>query len=147
MEDIFIGKLIKELHTTLDNRFNRFLDKHKLTSSQMDILMFLYHNEEKVINQRDIENFFGLSNPTIEGNLYLLEKKGFIKRKVSLEDKRYKEIYLTQKSKKLKEIVFEDIRKNNEVMFSNMSDEEKETLVFIIQKLLSNIQDKDNTFN
>ena len=147
MEDIFIGKLIKELHTTLDNRFNRFLDNHKLTSSQMDILMFLYHNEEKVINQRDIENFLGLSNPTIAGTLYRLEKKGFIKRKVSLEDKRYKEIYLTQKSKKLKEIVFEDIRKNNEVMFSNMSDEEKETLVFIIQKLLSNIQDKDNTFN
>ncbi|AEM21391.1 transcriptional regulator, MarR family [Brachyspira intermedia PWS/A] len=47
----------------------------------------------------------------------------------------------------MKEIVFEDIRKNNEVMFSNMSDEEKETLVFIIQKLLSNIQDRDNTFN
>ncbi|WP_300702757.1 MarR family transcriptional regulator [uncultured Brachyspira sp.] len=100
MEDLFIGKLIKELHTALDNRFNRFLDKHKLTSSQMDILMFLYHNEEKVINQRDIENFLGLSNPTITGTLYRLEKKGFIKRKVSLDDKRYKEIYLTAKSKK-----------------------------------------------
>ncbi|WP_295153973.1 MarR family winged helix-turn-helix transcriptional regulator [uncultured Brachyspira sp.] len=147
MEDLFIGKLIKELHTALDNRFNRFLDKHKLTSSQMDILMFLYHNEEKVINQRDIENFLGLSNPTITGTLYRLEKKGFIKRKVSLDDKRYKEIYLTAKSKKLKEIVFEDIRKNNEAMFYNMSSEEKETLVYIIKKLLYNIQNKDNLFN
>ncbi|WP_300720952.1 MarR family winged helix-turn-helix transcriptional regulator [uncultured Brachyspira sp.] len=147
MEDLFIGKLIKELHTALDNRFNRFLDKHKLTSSQMDILMFLYHNEEKVINQRDIENFLGLSNPTITGTLYRLEKKGFIKRKVSLDDKRYKEIYLTAKSKKLKEIVFEDIRKNNEAMFYNMSSEEKETLVNIIKKLLYNIQNKDNLFN
>ncbi|WP_300711417.1 MarR family transcriptional regulator [uncultured Brachyspira sp.] len=147
MEDLFIGKLIKELHTALDNSFNRFLDKHKLTSSQMNILMFLYHNEEKVINQRDIEIFLGLSNPTITGTLYRLEKKGFIKRKVSLDDKRYKEIYLTAKSKKLKEIVFEDIRKNNEAMFYNMSSEEKETLVYIIKKLLYNIQNKDNLFN
>ncbi len=146
MEDIFIGKLIKELHTALDNRFNRFLEKHKLTASQMDIIMFLYHNENKIVNQRDIEGFLGLSNPTIAGTLYRLEKKGFIKRKVSSEDKRYKEIYLTVKSKKLKEIVFEDIRKNNELMFSNMSDKEKETLVFIIEKLLNNIQNKNTPF-
>ncbi|WP_240516519.1 MarR family transcriptional regulator [Brachyspira sp. G79] len=125
MEDVFIGKLIKELHTALDNRFNKFLDKHKLTSSQMDILMFLYHNEQKIVNQRDIENFLGLSNPTIAGTLYRLEKKGFIKRKISSEDKRYKEIYLTPKSKKVKEIVFEDINKNNEMMFHNMSSKEK----------------------
>lgn len=144
MEDVFIGKLIKELHTALDNRFNRFLERHKLTASQMDILMFLYHNEQKIINQRDIEGFLGLSNPTIAGTLYRLEKKGFIKRKVSADDKRYKEIYLTPKSKKLKEVVFEDIRKNNELMFSNMTAEEKETLVFIIEKLLGNLQNKDN---
>ena len=146
MEDVFIGKLIKELHTALDNRFNRFLEKHKLTASQMDIIMFLYHNENKIVNQRDIEGFLGLSNPTIAGTLYRLEKKGFIKRKVSKEDKRYKEIYLTSKSKKLKEIVFEDIRKNNEAMFSNMSSKEKETLVFIVEKLLNNIQNKDMPF-
>ena len=146
MEDVFIGKLIKELHTALDNRFNKFLDKHKLTSSQMDILMFLYHNEQKIINQRDIENFLGLSNSTIAGTLYRLEKKGFIKRKISSEDKRYKEIYLTPKSKKVKEIVFEDINKNNEIMFHNMSSKEKETLVLLVEKLLSNIQNKDIDF-
>lgn len=144
MEDIFIAKLIKELHTSLDNRFNIFLDKYKITSSQMDILMFLYHNEEKIINQRDIENFLGLSNPTIAGTLYRLEKKGFIKRKISSEDKRYKEIYLTKKSIKLKESVFEDIKKNVEAMFSNMSNDEKKALVSIVKKLLGNIQDKEN---
>ena len=48
--------------------------------------------------------------------------------------------------KKLKEIVFEDIRKNNEAMFSNMSSKEKETLVFIVEKLLNNIQNKDMPF-
>ena len=73
-------------------------------------------------------------------------KKGFIKRKISSEDKRYKEIYLTPKSKKVKEIVFEDINKNNEIMFHNMSSKEKETLVLLVEKLLSNIQNKDIDF-
>ena len=45
----------------------------------------------------------------------------------------------------MKEIVFEDIRKNNAIMFSNMTVKEKETLVLIIEKLLSNLQNnKDN---
>ena len=39
-----------------------------------------------------------------------------------------------------------NIRKNNEVMFSNMSDKEKETLVFIVEKLLNNIQNKNTPF-
>ena len=140
MENFIIGKLIKELHIALENNFNKFSKKYKLTSSQMDILIFLLHNEDKIVNQRDIENFLSLSNPTIAGNLLRLEKKGFIIRKISSKDKRYKEIYLTDKSRELKDIIFKYIRDNDNKMFSNMSEEEKENLKNIITKILNNIQ-------
>lgn len=140
MENFIIGKLIKELHIALENNFNKFSKKYKLTSSQMDILIFLLHNENKIINQRDIENFLSLSNPTIAGTLLRLEKKGFIIRKISSKDKRYKEIYLTDKSRELKDIIFKYIRDNDNKMFSNMSEEEKENLKNIITKILNNIQ-------
>lgn len=140
MENFIIGKLIKQLHIALENNFNKFSKKYKLTSSQMDILIFLLHNENKIVNQRDIENFLSLSNPTIAGTLLRLEKKGFIIRKISSKDKRYKEIYLTDKSRELKDIIFEYIRDNDNKMFSNMSEEEKENLKNIITKILNNIQ-------
>lgn len=140
MENFIIGKLIKQLHIALENNFNKFSKKYKLTSSQMDILIFLLHNENKIINQRDIENFLSLSNPTIAGTLLRLEKKGFIIRKISSKDKRYKEIYLTDKSRELKDIIFKYIRDNDNKMFSNMSEEEKENLKNIITKILNNIQ-------
>ena len=139
MENFIIGKLIKQLHIALENNFNKFSKKYKLTSSQMDILIFL-HNENKIVNQRDIENFLSLSNPTIAGTLLRLEKKGFIIRKISSKDKRYKEIYLTDKSRELKDIIFKYIRDNDNKMFSNMSEEEKENLKNIITKILNNIQ-------
>ena len=41
MENFIIGKLIKQLHIALENNFNKFSKKYKLTSSQMDILIFL----------------------------------------------------------------------------------------------------------
>ena len=140
MENFIIGKLIKQLHIALENNFNKFSKKYKLTSSQMDILIFLLHNENKIVNQRDIENFLSLSNPTIAGTLLRLEKKGFIIRKISSQDKRYKEIYLTDKSIELKDIIFKYIRDNDNKMFSNMSEEEKENLKNIITKILNNIQ-------
>ena len=140
MENFIIGKLIKQLHIALENNFNKFSKKYKLTSSQMDILIFLLHNEDKIVNQRDIENFLSLSNPTIAGTLLRLEKKGFIIRKINSKDKRYKEIYLTDKSRELKDIIFKYIRDNDNKMFSNMSEEEKENLKNIITKILNNIQ-------
>ena len=140
MENFIIGKLIKQLHIALENNFNKFSKKYKLTSSQMDILIFLLHNKNKIVNQRDIENFLSLSNPTIAGTLLRLEKKGFIIRKISSKDKRYKEIYLTDKSRGLKDIIFKYIRDNDNKMFSNMSEEEKENLKNIITKILNNIQ-------
>ena len=140
MENFIIGKLIKQLHIALENNFNKFSKKYKLTSSQMDILIFLLHNEYKIVNQRDIENFLSLSNPTIAGTLLRLEKKEFIIRKISSKDKRYKEIYLTDKSRELKDIIFKYIRDNDNKMFSNMSEEEKENLKNIITKILNNIQ-------
>lgn len=140
MENFIIGKLIKQLHIALENNFNKFSKKYKLTSSQMDILIFLLHNEDKIVNQRDIEIFLSLSNPTIAGTLLRLEKKGFIIRKISSKDKRYKEIYLTDKSRELKDIIFKYIRDNDNKMFSNMSEEEKENLKNIITKILNNIQ-------
>ncbi len=140
MENFIIGKLIKQLHIALENNFNKFSKKYKLTSSQMDILIFLLHNENKIVNQRDIEIFLSLSNPTIAGTLLRLEKKGFIIRKISSKDKRYKEIYLTDKSRELKDIIFKYIRDNDNKMFSNMSEEEKENLKNIITKILNNIQ-------
>lgn len=140
MENFIIGKLIKQFHIALENNFNKFSKKYKLTSSQMDILIFLLHNEDKIVNQRDIENFLSLSNPTIAGTLLRLEKKGFIIRKISSKDKRYKEIYLTDKSRELKDIIFKYIRDNDNKMFSNMSEEEKENLKNIITKILNNIQ-------
>ncbi len=140
MENFIIGKLIKQLHIALENNFNKFSKKYKLTSSQMYILIFLLHNENKIVNQRDIENFLSLSNPTIAGTLLRLEKKGFIIRKISSKDKRYKEIYLTDKSRELKDIIFKYIRYNDNKMFLNMSEEEKENLENIITKILNNIQ-------
>lgn len=142
MENFIVGKLIKELHTSLENNFNKYFKKYKLTSSQMDILMFLFRNEDKIVNQRDVENYLSLTNPTIAGTLFRLEKKGFIKRKRRLEDKRYKEIYLTKKSRKLRDVIFEYIKNNDNKMFADISEAEKENLKNIMEKLLRNMQNK-----
>lgn len=139
MEDMFVGKLIKEIGTALDNHRNRFFEKYNLTSSQIDALIFIFINSKNIINQKDIEKFLRLKNPTVTGILSRLEKKGFIKRSVSITDKRHKEMILTQKSKNMREKVFQDMKKDMDTLLSNMSENEKESLKYLLSKLLENI--------
>ena len=76
---------------------NEGLKKYDLTKTQRDILGYLHFTDKNPVIQKDIEEHFHISNPTVTGILNRLEQKGFIERKQSLKDKRVRTIVLTKK--------------------------------------------------
>ena len=58
---------------------------------------YLHFTDKNPVIQKDIEEHFHISNPTVTGILNRLEQKGFIERKQSLKDKRVRTIVLTKK--------------------------------------------------
>ena len=102
MKDKDICLIFKEMFQNIEKQKNKNLEQIDLTSIQASVLIYLL-NEGNIKNQRDIEIAFNLSNPTVNGILNRLELKGFIKRVVSKQDARNKEIHLTDKSLKLHE--------------------------------------------
>lgn len=96
-----IGKVIKQIHYTFENLFNKEMEKYEITHSQMEILLYLMFNQNKEINQKNIEEKFNLTNPTVTGLLNRLENKEFIKRTISKKDARFKTITVTEKALKL----------------------------------------------
>ena len=75
---------------------NEGLKKYDLTKTQRDILGYLHFTDKNPVIQKDIEEHFHISNPTVTGILNRLEQKGFIERKQSLKDKRVRTIVLTK---------------------------------------------------
>ena len=73
-----IGFYLKKIFQTMDKSLNKELETIDLTSMQAHVLIYLYKNKNNIINQRDIERKFELTNPTVNGILNRLENKGFI---------------------------------------------------------------------
>jgi DNA-binding MarR family transcriptional regulator len=134
---IFI--LQRMISTYMVTHRNKSLALYGLTSSQIEILFFIKHNQGKNINQSDIEREFKLSNPTVTGILNRLESNGFVKRVKDDNDARIKNIILTEKSIEAKEKMHEGIKALELQLFKGFTEEEKITLYRLQEKLFKNI--------
>ncbi len=111
----------------------------EVTPVHSRIIMFLYDNDMQIC-QRDIERFISCNKSTMSAVLNTMEKNGLIVRVDSSEDSRMKIIKLTDKSKKTAEILREDKDKIDEILSSEISDEEFAEFNRILNKIKKNIE-------
>ena len=136
---------IRFVYFALEREKNQYFEQHNLTSSQGDILLFLggayYHQRD--VNQKNIEEHFHLTNPTVTGLLKRLEEKGFIDRKKSETDGRQKLISLTDQSIQ----VLEDFQAHKETidqkLLQGIDGDEHALIIKQLKKLLRNLAPED----
>ncbi|WP_025725234.1 MarR family winged helix-turn-helix transcriptional regulator [Acholeplasma granularum] len=130
--------IIKDLFI-LNNKLKRLLDKtyqvNDIRTGQARVLIYLYKEKEKQIYQKQLEEVFQIRGGTVTGMIDTLERDELIKRTESNEDKRKKEVILTQKGI---EIAKKSI-KTNQIMESKLSSilnlEEIETIKNVFHKI------------
>lgn len=135
-----IGNLIKK-------QVNQDFEKLGLTCSQSGILMYILLNKNNKINQRDIENEFKLSNPTVNGILNRLENKGLVRRIIDNTDKRVKHIIPLKKAEKFMGIVKQKRENLENNIIKNINQEELKIFNIVLEKMLKNIKESTNERN
>ncbi len=133
--------LFKQIQICFGKNCQSIFSGLDLTHSQAHVLMHIICSKDKDVTQRDIEKKFGLSNPTVTGILKRLEAKGFVTRRVSENDNRYKIISITDKSKDIYATVKKSIQSSEDRLFDKMDDNEINTLCVMFEKMLANISD------
>lgn len=153
---MMIGGVVKKLEIILTAKSNKYLKKLNITWSQVQILKYLAMQaqaknikigEPADIFQKDIEEFFGLSNPTVTGLINRLEVKGLVVRDVFLHDKRWKRLILTAKGYEIQEKAFEGFMKMEKESLSFFSLDERKLFLKYLNtfcEILS--KEKDSTF-
>ena len=134
-----IAILIKKLSLEIDKLSYPILEPHDLTHSQFKILKFLLVNPENSVRQVDIEKYYSMTNPTVTGLVQNLEKKGLIERKVNPNDSRSKILCPTEKTLAMKNLLYQLGDKLEEKLTSVLTDNERETLICLLKKLLNNV--------
>ncbi len=132
---------IKSLEKSIlrHNKEKSIKDK-EITPTQMEILLYIFKNEDKDIYQKDLENVLNLRRATVSGVLQTMEKNHLITRVTDIEDTRAKKIILNEETKNiflrhLKQ--FEEIEK---VIVDGISEEELEIFFEVIQKMKNNVE-------
>ena len=136
------GYYLKHINCLFKDLVDLNLKKYNLTRSQEDILHFLYDHRNETIIQKDIEEFFHISNPTVSGLLNRLEQKGYIQRIPSKKDKRIKIIQPTDEIVKHHQEIKFSIHCIENQMVKDFSEEEKELFFTLLEKAKINLKNE-----
>ncbi|HJA67131.1 MarR family transcriptional regulator [Lachnoclostridium sp. An169] len=136
-----LGFLIKQINNVYEKDLNEKLKRIGITSSQCAVLDYLFHTSKEEVSQRDVERHLNLKNPTVTGILKRLDEKGYVLCVPNAEDRRKKNIYLTEKAYDIQKRMETDRRKMDRELTRGMTKRETEALRKNLEKLLYNIAD------
>lgn len=129
----------KKIHNQLESGFNKAYKKYGLTSTQLDVLMYLSQKTDTDNTLTDIAAHFNVRHTSAIHVLKILEKKDFIC-KSTVPARRAKPILLTEKGKQM---VSEVSRKSpllDEIMFDGLSDTDKQLLEKMLRQIYENLE-------
>lgn len=141
-KDIHIGKKILVLANRIHRRISKESAQFGVTGVQGRILGFIYHNSDKKdIFQKDIEEELDIRRSSVTSVLQLMEKNGHIRRVSVSEDARLKKIILTEKGLEIQRNVYASIVKFEQSLRDELTQDEANILVSLIDKLYKKIAD------
>lgn len=132
------GPRFRILHWCADQQTTEKLAQMDLTSSQGRILGFIARSETPPC-PRDIEDFFGLSHPSVSGTLARMEKKGFIEFRADALDHRCKRIFLLEKGSRCHSLIIGDIERIERQIVAGFTAEETAQFSAFLNRAIHNL--------
>ena len=137
-----IGPLIKLLNKEFEQLHTEKANSMGLTPAQLFVLHYIAKHQGENICHRDIEKQFELTHATFSGIISRLEAKGFINCYADENDRRYRNIVITDKAKCVEDEMKRHIELYEAQLVEGFSDEEKRLLISFIVRLLQNVNIK-----
>jgi DNA-binding MarR family transcriptional regulator len=108
------------------------LEAYRVGSGQFEFLIILYHRDG--ISQENLAKILNVSKATSARAIQSLEKEGYVYRERDENDLRAYRVYLTEKGKEMRDIVFKKLISFMDILFSDFTLEEKEIFRLLIHK-------------
>lgn len=137
-----ISMLIKKTALLAEKDTNILLAPYELTGAQFRMLMFLYRKQQQHIRQTDLENAFGMTNPTVTGIINNLEKKRLVQRIENPDDRRSKLLWLTDNALEMIPLLISLTETIEKQMTIALTDDECTQLSTILKKIIHSKETK-----
>ncbi len=137
---------IKRINDIICIHENSRLKNMGLTISQTVILGYIVimANEKKIITQKDIEEHFGFSHPTVTGILSRLKDKGFVNITVNKNDRRHRDVEPCEKAFEIQREIIDSTNKIEEIFLKLLPEEKVNSLKETLEILYNGLNEKIN---
>lgn len=139
-EQIRLSILLKTVNNLFERELNNKVSLMDLTNAQCGILGYLDRNRNKEIYLNDIEKKFCLKRPTVSGLIKRLEEKEFVIVEHKDNDRRYKQVSLTEKSEEILAIMKENLENTEKTLYENITEKDKEELYRILSIMFNTMK-------
>ncbi len=140
----FLGKTVKKIENHLQKTFEH--EKLDLTKEQVIILKNLYNKDG--INQNELAALTLRDKSSLTRLLTKMEAKNYVSRKKCNDDKRSKNVFITPLGKSVFEKGIPSLKKVLSQVEKNISTEEKQQIITILEKIQNNVcSEKNKTTN
>lgn len=130
-----IGKYISILYRQAQSYITHQLRPYNIGSGQYIFLLALYEHDG--INQEELSKELMIDKATTARALYKLEKSGYVLRETDPEDRRAYHVFITDKARELKPIIYRTVRAWSDLLGADLSEEEKISLGVILKKMVN----------
>jgi len=138
----WLGKTVKILDYSIQER----MDTNHLDLSKEQMIVLKKLHDKDGLNQNDLAFLTLRNKSSLTRLLSKMEKKRYIVRKKSKEDKRINNVYLTDIGKEVFIKTQPVIKSMISQIEKNISDEEKEIMIKILKKIQSNFDANIESF-
>ena len=127
---------LKQTYLAVRKAFNEELCAYGLTSAQFEVLARLWH--EDGLEQRTLQECLGVTPPTLTGVIDGLVERKQLERRVSPDDARVKQLFLTPQGRALSSCILCIAARYQEQLLTDFTQEQISTLRNLLQRLAQN---------
>ena len=140
-----IGPLLAYCNQLCKQRMDADLQKYDVTRMQAHVILHLLRMEpEGEVNQKDLEKYFHIKAPTVNGIVERLEEKGMLRRVSGSRDGRCRCLTVTEKGRQLQQEIDRSIRESEALMVKGFSAEERQQFHAFLERMIENLKGGEN---
>jgi len=132
-----IGKLNAAIYRNMDSIVNSKLKDLPIRSGQQDFFYVVSINEG--ITQKELSEHLYIGKSTTAKAIKNLVDRGYIRKEKDVKDKRSDRLYLTEKGREISPRIQQGFIEVVNVAMKDLSDEEIETSIKLLNKILNNV--------
>lgn len=128
-------QILKRIHHKMEQKGNFLLKEEGLTMVQAHAILFLVHCENHCSSMKELEKDLCIAQSTVAGLVSRMEKGGFLEIYPDLEDKRVKNVKLTEKAEESGQRILERVMETDGRVLEAFTPVEQTMFVQLLEKL------------